>query len=174
MAIQRYFAQTTRKVCKVFLSVLSLVTLLGCSAVTGSSSVIEDTTYLTPIPQETLQAYKLGTPIRDKLQAVIAARIQLNNPPHFKSSGVPKVVSVDETILDEAHKRVAQSGSYSGENSAGNTKVWLVIFEGDWQATPPDPSHTMTPPPPFHGCSYVIVNADGKSGIEIGGIDCKS
>ena len=137
--------------------------LVSCS-LSSQNRATEDLTYLTPIPLETLQAYQAGTAITNKLQAVIAAQIGLYAPPHFKPLGTPQVVLAEELSLQDARKRVEQPGSTTYEDRPGDTKVWLVVFESDWQVIPPppDPSQPSTVPAPFHGCSYVIVSADGS------------
>jgi len=74
---------------------------------------------------------------------------------------IPVVVSVDELTLDEAHQKMRnpQSGNSYPENRPGNTKVWLVMLEGDYRIIPPVSDYT---PEPFsHGCVYVIVDKDG-------------
>lgn len=58
------------------------------------------------------------------------------------------------------------------EDRSGDTPVWLAIFEGDWLVVPPDPAHTITPGPAFHGCTYVLLQASDSGRTEIGGIPC--
>jgi hypothetical protein len=154
----------------VILSAILIITIsLGCSG----TFIQEDKTYLTPIPQETLRAYRFGSPIINKLQAVIAARIEINSPPHFKCVSTPITVSAEEMSLQKSHTLVAQPGSQTYDERPGDTRVWLVVFECDLQVFPPSPG-TRTPmlPPPFHACSYVIIQAEDAMGSEVGGIEC--
>ena len=132
----------------------------------------EDTAYLTPIPMETLLAYKCSSPIANKLQAVIATHDCLIYL-HYKIVGELKVDSVESITLAEAQRRVAQPNDFARDNRPGETEVWFVLFEGDWQ---PDyswePQLTITPNPPTHGCSYVIWGAQINSFSETGSIAC--
>jgi hypothetical protein len=164
------FSREIRKVYIVILIAISVPILIGFSILISQRKSTEDKIYLTPIPEETLRAYTLA-PINDKLQAAIAARIEMNYPLHFNCVGVPKTVSVEKMSLQDAQKRVEQPGSYSYEDKPGNTKVWFVVFECDIQVYPPDPGHTITPEPPFHGCSYVILQAKDGEFIEVGGYE---
>jgi hypothetical protein len=143
------------------------VSLVDCSRSTAS----EDKAYLTPIPEATLAAYRAGSPIRSKLQAVIAARISVRAT-RLRYTEPLKVVMAEELKLEDAHKRVAQPGVYTYEDRPSDTAVWLVILEGDWQVLPPDPLHTVTPLPPSHGCAYVMLDANDSGRTEIGGVEC--
>jgi|WetSurMetagenome_2_1015567.scaffolds.fasta_scaffold490146_1 hypothetical protein len=145
--------------------------LTGCSAVTKDVSTAEDTTYLTPIPDATISAYREGSSIDNKLQAVIAARQELNTP-HFQPVGAQKVLFVKELRLADAYKLVENPGSYTYPDWVEDSKVWFVVFEGDIQVTGPG---EHTPDPPFHGCSYVIIRAKSdQGGGVVGGIDCST
>jgi hypothetical protein len=145
--------------------------IIACSVVFHQ----EDNSYLTPIPRETLETYKLGTPIENKLQAAIAARRELESVPHFRCVGMPAIVGVEELMLVEARKRLEQPGSYTSDHRPDNTKVWFIIVECDWQIYPPpivSTNATATLPAPFHGCSYMIIQAVDAVGSEIGSIEC--
>lgn len=160
------------------LSTIFLTTFFGIVTVGCSSSIrkpplpTEDTAYLTPITTETIRAFRSGLPIENKLQAVIAARIFLDSPPHFKSLGEQKVISIEKLQLQNARNRVELPGETTHDDRSGTAQVWLVIFEGETQVLPPDPEHTITPPPPIHGCSYIIL--DSERPFQTGGIACPS
>jgi len=128
---------------------LSLVTLLtGCSNLANQPTAADDSLYLTPIPEETLAAFRAGTPIESKLQAVIAARVYLGTTRlHYQAP--PAVISVVEHPPN----------------------VWKVVFEGEWQVIPPDP-RPVTPSPPVHGCVYVTIYTNDNERTEIGTIGC--
>ena len=98
--------------------------LWGCSG-SGSNQSMEDTSYLTPIPESTLSAYRSEMPITNKLEAVIAAQIFMRTT-RLEYEETPRVISVDELTLDEAHRRVrdAQPGNYYCGDRPGNTIVW--------------------------------------------------
>ncbi|GAB4580796.1 MAG: hypothetical protein Fur0022_35380 [Anaerolineales bacterium] len=137
--------------------------------VLSSCTQAEDTTYLTPIPQATLLAYPESTPIQTKLQAVISARLLLLEI-RIEFAEPPRVLSVEQVSLEEAHRQTEIIGHSTSEGRPGNTEVWLVLFEGDYQIIPPDPEHT--PVAPTHGCAYVII--DVKTGQREGGtVECR-
>ena len=71
--------------------VIAAILLMGCSTFTGQGAETEDTAYLTPIPRETLQAYQWDTPIRNKMDAVIVARLSLDTT-RLSYTEEPKVV----------------------------------------------------------------------------------
>jgi hypothetical protein len=78
----------------------------------------------------------------------------------------------EEVVLEDALKRVGLPGSHSSDDRPGDTVVWLVIFEGEWQVFLPNPEHTFTPPPPNHGCVYVSMDAKDSALYYVGGFDC--
>jgi hypothetical protein len=143
---------------------LTLLLLPGCS-------VLEDTTYLTPIAQETLSAYRGNGPLTNKLQAVIAARRELQAT-RLEYIGDPIVRSVEEIRWDEAQKRVQQPGSTSYDNPPGDTKVWFIVFDGLGRINPPDPEHKITPHAPGRMCAYVMIEAEAGGRSQIGSMDC--
>lgn len=130
----------------VVISLSLVIVFASCSKI---KTPTEDATYLTPIPDETLAEFKEGTPITSKLQAVIAARAYLETT-RLHSTTEPKVI----TVVEE------------------QSRVWKIIFEGDWLVIPPDPDHTFTPPPPEHGCVYMIIDASDLVVSKLGTIEC--
>ena len=103
---------------------------------------------------------------------MIAAQVGLRQP-RLRYAQLPQVKSVKQLRLIEARQRVAQPGSYPYEDRPDDTEVWLVVFEGAWQIIPPDPKHTVTPSPPVHGCTYVMLQATDGGRLEVGGIECE-
>jgi len=146
-----------------FLIVFFSIQLIACSAINPQPT--EDTSYLTPIPEATRRAFKYTLPITTKLQAVMFALGARGL--HFGFVGTPKVISVEEVQVSELVKQ----GISNGNDLAEDTKVWLVVLEGEIQTNPPDPLHIVTPPPPFHGCNYVILQ-ESVGVKQIGGINC--
>ena len=106
------------------------------------------------------------------MQAVIAARRYLGTT-RLEFSTPPNIVSVEEMNLTNANRRAGFPGA-AVNDVPGDTKVWLVIFEGDYRIVPPDPMHTLTPNPPGHGCSAVIILANIGLPSGIGTLGCPS
>src|SRR4030067_2011629 len=79
------------------------ILLMGCSTSAGQGSPTEDTAYLTPIPKETLQAYQWDTPVRNKMVAVILARLSLDTT-RLSYTAEPKVVLAEEMRFEEDRK----------------------------------------------------------------------
>ena len=164
------------KVESIVLIVIAAILLMGCSTFTGQSTATEDTAYLTPIPRETLQAYQFqfGSPTEDKMQAVIVSRFILDTT-RLSYTETPKVLSAEEVRFEDARRRVAQPGFLRvihSEEMPGDTKVWLVLFEGDWRMTGPAPEEPITPGPPTHGCVYVIIDANDNGANQFGTTEC--
>jgi len=155
--------------------VIAAILLMGCSTFTGQGAETEDTAYLTPIPRETLQAYQWDTPIRNKMDAVIVARLSLDTTRLSYTEG-PKVVLAEEMRLEDARRHIVQPGVINtSEDTAGDMKVWLVIFEGEWQTIVPPPAGTerpVTPEPVPYGCVYVIIAQNDSGYDEIGTTEC--
>jgi hypothetical protein len=149
-------------------SLCLLVFMVSCAAKT------EDTLYLTPIPQSTIAAYTEDMPIKNKQDAAIAAQAILSST-RLEYEELPRVTFVENLSLEEAHQKVTQSqpGEYSSEDRPGNTRVWLVLLEGDWRIVPPDPEHVYTPEPLTHGCTFVIIDRKNDR-TEIGTINCSN
>ena len=68
-------------------------------------SVTEDTAYRTPVPIETLSAYKEGAPINNKLDAVIVGQRMLWSSRLSYVSEI-EVVFVDQMSLTRALERI--------------------------------------------------------------------
>ena len=137
----------------------------------SSCAISEDTTYLTPIPQNTLDAYLNRPPADEKLQVVVAARLFLGTT-RIVFTEPPDVLSIESISLEEARQRVDQPETTLYEDRPGNTTTWLVIFEGDYQIIPPAPENTLPPEPAHHGCAYVIVDPFTMEGDEGGTFGC--
>ena len=163
------------KVESIVLIVIATILLTGCSTFAGQGAATEDTAYLTPIPRETLQAYQWDTPVRNKMDAVILARLSLDTTALIYTEE-PKVVLAEEMSCEDARKHIIQPGVINtDEDQPGDMKVWLVIFEGDWQISGPPPAgteHPVTPEPVPYGCVYVIIDQNGSCHGEIGTTEC--
>ena len=111
-------------------------------------------------------------PIRNKLDAAIAAQALLSST-RLEYEELPRVMYVENLPLEEVHEKVRQMqpGEYFSEDRPGNTRVWLVLFEGEWRVVPPDPEHVYTPEPLAHGCAFVIIDRNYDHS-EIGTIKC--
>jgi hypothetical protein len=150
---------------------ICLITLIGCTNVPVGERM-EDQSYRTPIPESTLMAFRAGTRIANKAQAVIAARVYVSTS-RMESLQPPEVIFVERMTLAEAKKKAAKPGVESFDGIPANTPVWFVVFKGDWRLHPPSPGQTVTPLPPFHGCQYVWITENNNGYSATGDIDCR-
>ena len=149
---------------------ICLILLTSCTGI-PIQLLREDQSYRTPIPESTLSAFKEGTPITNKLQAVIAARVLLSTS-RMEDIQPPEVIYIQRMTLAEAIKKAEKPGVQTFEDIPPQTPVWLVIFQGNWQLHPPLPGITATPLPPFHGCQYVWITENNNGYAATGDIDC--
>ncbi|HLO16143.1 MAG TPA: hypothetical protein VK206_15020 [Anaerolineales bacterium] len=148
---------------KIFL-LLALVLLMITILVVASGLIFStnDNTYLTPIPESTWSAYRGNMPINSKLDAVIAARAQLATTRLQFTKGEPKPILAEKMTLSESKERVPKDPSevYSYEDRPENTKVWLIVFEGQWQILPPGSNDLL---PLEAGCIYVTIDIEHEA-----------
>ena len=149
---------------------LCLLLLVSCAEIQAPFQT-EDQTFRTPIPESTLKAYHAGTPIANKLQAVIAARVLLSTS-RLENIQPPEVIYVQRMTLAEATKKAAKPGVENFEDIPSETPVWFVVFKGNWQLHPPSPGITATPPPPYQGCQYVWIAEANNGYAATGNIEC--
>lgn len=154
---------------------VGLIGLTACNSVPKNLNA-EDLSFLTPIPENTLSAYRSGTPITNKLQAVIAARAFISNGA-IRSLQTPVVVSADRMTLAEVRKKTFRPGESFYTDMPFYTPVWLVIFKADWQPSlnqPTPTGRTGTPLPVYPGCQYVWMTENGNGISATGNIYCET
>ena len=141
---------------------------MGCSA-------SEESVYLTPVSAATLSAYeyKSGAPIKNKLDAVIIARIHMQGW-RIGSVGDPQVIYAEQIRSEEVYQKF---GLRAADDLPKDTMVWLVIFEGEWQLIFPMPDEqgiVSTSEPPYHGCAFYLFAVNGEGPSTGGDIPCTS
>jgi hypothetical protein len=130
---------------KYFFSIIIVLMLASC----------------TPIAhQVTTPTFPFGVPVEGESNALIAAQLGLRAS--FDYTEPLTVVKVEQMSFGEYSQFVGASN-----DRPADTQVWLVIyFDNLWQVG----SRPMgTPPPPFHGCVYVAINAADGMPLEVGG-----
>ena len=140
--------------------------LSACANSATSNKAADNRTFLTPVPEETLLAFRFGSPVSSELQAVIAAQVSLGAT-RLRYTEAPTVVTVEQASYGEVRERIGQSKSFADDDYPADTKVWFVIFAGEWQILPPGPD--ATPFPLSDGCVVVIINSDDGSPLQTGG-----
>ncbi len=127
------------------LSWLIIPILLGvtaCSAIAPTGQVDAPATY-SPEQQAAIQKAR---------QMLASSRLEFQSP--------PQLIAIEETDLEAAQERMTPEGAEPPptKNQEAKMQVWLALFAGELRIIPPDPSHTLTPPPFTHRCVYVLVN----------------
>jgi hypothetical protein len=106
--------------------------------------------------------FRFGDPVESESNALVAAQPGLRAS--FDYIEPLTVVKVEQMSFEEYSKFVGTSN-----NRPADMQVWLVIyFDDHWQFKAPMPG--VTPPPPFHGCVSVAINAADGSTLEVGGL----
>ncbi len=139
---------------KIFF-LIALVALIIAIFVIVSNlmSKAEDDIYLTPIPESTWSAYHRDEPINSKYDAVMVAAQEIHGWRLVFTQGEPQVVYAEKMKVDDVRKLL-----HIQYEKPGNTKVWLVIFKGQWQILPPMVDELE---PVETGCIDVIVTING-------------
>ena len=154
---------------------LLILLVMSVGLLSMGCSTTKESVYLTPVTEATLSAYKVGAPVTSKLDAVIVARIWMEGLRKV-SVGDPQVVYAEKISLAEANQKIGWISTTSGNQPEGS-KVWLVIFEGEWQLMFPIPDEQGVMPtlePPSHGCEFSLFAADDGGSIAGGDITCPS
>ena len=144
--------------------------LLGVFVLTAGCRRIEDSRYLTPIPEATLAAHRIGSPVETRLDAVIAGRKLLESQ-QAKWVDTPMAALVEEMTYAEANGRIWGSDPQDGA-LADDEKVWLVIFQGRWQLTPLDPNGAALSPVTYEGCLMTVLTARDGGLVSMGDAVC--
>lgn len=121
----------------------------------------------TPIPAATLAAYRPGSPVEDANQAFVAAQFSLGTT---RLHAVGDILPYDAQVMRyaEAKAFTIPPGATDYTTYPGDARVWLVLFEGEWQIQSPVPEPTSAKFQP--GCVYVILSAQDSSGLGAGGV----
>lgn len=124
---------------KIFTVFAALITLTGTSSAGCAriKDLSEGKSYLTPIPQATLDAYRSGQPVRTRQQAVIAAQQDIFMF-HKDWESRPAAIFAERMDYEAALQFFEQpESSYFYDPTPLNTPVWLVVFEGEWRHIAP-------------------------------------
>jgi hypothetical protein len=112
------------------------------------------------VHQEITPTFRFGVPVESKSNALIAALSGLRAS--FTYTEPLIVVKVEQMSFEEYYKFVDASN-----DRPADMQVWLVIyFDDQWQV---GPRPLGTPPPPFHGCVSVAINAADGMPLEVSG-----
>jgi hypothetical protein len=154
----------------ISISLIAVALFLAQSACNGAIPTGGDTSYLTPIPEETVWAYEHQGSIEGKMEAVIIAQRELYTT-RLDFTGLPRAIYVEEMSYRGAMQMVGDSA----EENLGDKRVWLVVFEGEYQVVPP--GEDPTPGAEDRGCAFAILSAAGEHALglaRMGTVSCES
>jgi len=145
-----------------------LILLLVGSSCRGIFDSTEDKTYLTPVPEATLRAFRFDQPIETKLEAVITSQRQIETT-HINLLEPPQVIFVKWMDYREVIERLEESETESQSNTISpEAAVWFVVFKGKMSITQPLGKTTE----PGNLCAFAIINPESGEGYRYGTRNC--
>ncbi len=151
-----------------FLSRLLLSSLLilaaGCSAP-------KDISYLAPTPDATLGSYPPGSPVETRTDAITLASKLFEEKGGIKWIESPRTILTEEMSYAEAQKWIGVGDAHY-ELWSPETQVWLVVFKGQWQLIPLDPTQAAPPSLGYEGCVFSLFTVRDGELISMGDSAC--
>jgi hypothetical protein len=158
------------------ITVVLLVTAVGLlAALLLRQRVTQDAV----TPEVTMMGNPNVLPIQNRTDAVNTGLRNLSV--YLIPVRTPSVAYAEEMSLRDAHQLVRTLDSNYGTRTydmwTDETRVWLVMYEGDWLFGGPHPPPVpgSTPGPwevSHHGCPYSIFTASTRQNIALGDIPC--
>ena len=148
---------------RLLLSILLLLTA-GCSAT-------KDVSYLTPMLDATPAPEQPSDLVATELDAITLGSKLLEGNGSFQWIDTPSTIFAKEMIYTEAVQLIGE-GIAEYELWPGETKVWVVVFKGQWQLTPLDPNQENPQPVNYEGCVYALFTARNGELIATGDAIC--
>jgi hypothetical protein len=152
-----------RYLSKLLLSSLLILTV-GCSAPKATSHV-------TPTLVATLESYQPGSPVETTTDAIIVAGTLFEEKGGAQWIEPPQPVFVEEMSYAAAVERL---GVGEGEYNLWppEARVWLVVFKGQWELVPLDPTQANPEPVRYEGCGFTLFTARDGEWISMGDATC--
>jgi len=119
-------------------------------------------------PTPTAPPYQLGSPVLSQANAVTVANGLLENQ-DFKWIGAPTTALAEELSFAESNK-ILGGAEPEYERWGPDTRVWLVIFRGQWTVQPMGPPGAA--PIPYQGCLFVVFDAADGAIMQMGDAVC--
>lgn len=119
-----------------------------------------------PAPTNTPPTATLTTQITEST-AILTAKNAIGSTRLRLISVAPRVALAQLMPLAAAHTITRQRQSGPTTTAIETQPVWLVVFESNYQITPPGPD--ATPLPIKHGCVFTIIAANDGAPREVAG-----
>ena len=135
---------------KFLLSILFLLT--------ASCSATKDVSFLTPTPAATPTLDQASDLVVTELDAITVGGKLFEEKGGIQWIDAPTIVLAKEMLYSEAVKLLGE-GVAQYDLWPRETKVWLVVFKGQWQLIPLDPNQANPQPLNYEGCVFSLFTA---------------
>ena len=145
-----------------FLLLSLLILMAGCSAPGATPAPAQ-------VPGATLTPPPPGSSIETAADAVTVANSLFEE--NIDWIGSPQAVFVEEMSYKEAQERLGVGeGDY--DRWSPETRVWLVVFEGQWELMPLGPPEATLTPVRYEGCLFSLFTASAGEWMAAGDAVC--
>jgi hypothetical protein len=138
---------------------------------TASCSATEDGSSFTPIPDTTPTLDQPSDLVVTELDAITVGGKLFEEKGGIQWIGAPTTVLAKEMLYSEAVKLLGEGGAQY-DLWPRETKIWLVVFKGQWQLIPLDPAQAAPLPETYEGCVLSLFTARDASLISMGDSVC--
>jgi len=135
---------------KILLSILLLLT--------ASCSAAKDISDLAPPSTATLALDQPSDLVVTEFDAITLGGKLFEEKGGIRWIDAPTTALVKEMPYTEAVKLIGQQVA-EYDLWSGDTKVWLVVFKGQWELIPLDPNQANPQPVRYEGCVFTLFTA---------------
>jgi hypothetical protein len=147
-----------------FLLLCPLVFIAGCTTPEGISRP-------EPTPDTAPGSYQPGYLVKTKFDAISVGGTLFEEKGGIKWTESPNAVLAEEMSYADAVQWIGVSdGSY--DLWPQETRVWLVVFKGQWLLIPLDPTQANPAPIHYEGCVFSLFTARDGELISMGDFVC--
>jgi hypothetical protein len=125
---------------------------------TASCSATKDVSFLTPTPAATPTLDQPSDLVVTELDTITVGGKLFEEKGGIQWIDAPTTVLAKEMLYSEAVKLLGE-GVAQYDLWPRETKVWLVVFKGQWQLIPLDPNQANPQPLNYEGCVFSLFTA---------------
>src|SRR6185369_7240635 len=122
---------------------------------TASCSATKDVSFLTPTPAATPTLDQPSDLVVTELDTITVGGKLFEEKGGIQWIDAPTTVLAKEMLYSEAVKLLGE-GVAQYDLWPRETKVWLVVFKGQWQLIPLDPNQANPQPLNYEGCVFSL------------------